>query len=205
MAETVEASAYITNLRDAISGVFMHSIGMILTAQGIDAEQYLRCAKAIVPLLGPSDMFGFGGFASTGLFPARMLPPFKEVVRLVVPYIGSQGVRRIHVWGTCYTPALAELLSLCKRYDIALSTDSSGPQRKPILGAWGYSSWDSANYRMPPLLESCKVRDSAGNRVPTCVPGTRCRGLERARHVRLTREWLARFSDHEGVGRQISP
>ena len=44
------AAAYVTHLRHTLSGVFMHPVGLILTTQSIDAEQYLRCAKAIVPL-----------------------------------------------------------------------------------------------------------------------------------------------------------
>lgn len=197
MAETIEASVYVTNLRNTVSGIFLHPVGMILTAQGIDAEQYLRCAAAIAPMLSKRDIFGLGGLAATGLFPGVMLPPFREIVRKVVPYLGSCGIKRIHIWGVCLAAALAELLALCKRYGIVLSTDSSGPQRRPILGQWGYASWYDPTYRMPPLLASCKTRDAFGNRAPNCTPGTHCRGQERERHVRLTREWLAQFSERE--------
>jgi hypothetical protein len=204
ISETVEAARYLTAMRNAIAGIFMHRVGLVLTAQGCNAEQYLACAKQIVPMLTDNDMFGFGGFAATGLFPGKLLPPFKEVVRLVVPYLGSCGINRVHVWGTCYAPALRELLTLCKRYGIALSTDSSGPQRKPYLGQWGYSTWRDNSYKMPPLLESCKAINGKGQRAPTCAPGTRCRGLERARHVALTREWLAEFSQYELNGKSPS-
>ena len=36
-----------------------------------------------------------------------------------------------------------------------------------------------------------------GKKVPTCSPNTCCRGLERARHVLLTREWFAHFRTRE--------
>lgn len=197
--ETVAAATYLSKHRKTISGIFMHPVGLILTAQGIDAEQYLYCAQKIVPMIGKDDIFGFGGFAATGLYPGVMLPPFKEVVRKVVPYVGTHGIKRIHIWGVCLASALVELLFLCKKYDIALSTDSSGPQRRPILAQWGYSSWYDTKYKMPPLLASCKALDSAGNKKPTCVPGTFCRGLERARHVEATREWLTDFRGREQI------
>lgn len=199
MAETVRAAAYLASMRQATQGIFMHPVSLILTAQGTNAKQYLACAKQIVPYLSPNDMFGIGGFAATGLFPGKLLQPFKEVVRLVVPYLGSQGVKRVHVWGSCYAPALRELLLACKKYSIAISTDSSGAQRKPILGQWGYSGWRDNLYKMPPILESCRAVNDKGYKVPTCAPGTRCRGLERARHVEMTRAWLASFSKREKI------
>ncbi len=64
----------------------MHPVGLVLTAQGVDAEQYLDCARQIVPMMGEGDIFGLGGFVATGLFPGTMLPPFKEIVRTVVPH-----------------------------------------------------------------------------------------------------------------------
>ncbi len=197
VTETIDAAAYISHLRNTISGIFMHPVGVILTAQGIDAEQYLRCAAAIAPMLSRHDVLELGGFAATGLFPGSMLPPFREIIRKVIPYLSSYDIKRIHIWGVCLATALAELLALCKRYGIALSTDSSGPQRRPILGQWGYASWYDPTYRLLPLLPSCKTRDTSGNRAPSCMPSSRCRGLERERHVKLTRAWLARLSMRE--------
>lgn len=197
VTETIEAAAYVTNLRRTICDIFMHPVGLILTAQGIDAAQYLACAKQIVPMIQKRDILGLGGFAATGLFPGKLLPPFREIARKVVPYAGRQGVKRIHIWGVCMASALAELLYLCDQHHIALSTDSSGPQRRPLWGEWGYASWRNNSYTIPPILEGCRAVDAFGKSAPNCAPDTRCRGLERARHVRLTRKWLAAFRERE--------
>jgi hypothetical protein len=65
------------------------------------------------------------------------------------------------------------------------------------FATWGYASWCNNRYPVPPVLDSCKVKDAFGNKAPTCSAATRCRGLERARHVLLTRDWLAQFRRRE--------
>jgi hypothetical protein len=92
--ETVAAASYLAKQRRRLRGVFGHSVGLALSAQGVELAQYLLCAEQIVPLLEPGDLFALGG-------------------------------------------------------------------------------------------------------APVCPPATRCRGLERCRHVTLTRQWLANFRARE--------
>lgn len=162
---TIEAAHYIVQHRN--------DLGLILSAQGVSSEQYFDCAKAIIPLLDHSrDMLGLGGFCITGIMPKKIMPTFKRTVGLVVPYAASQGVKRIHIWGVLYAPALAELLHLCDRHHIALSTDNSGPSVRPARGQWGYADWTDTKYQRP------------------CPE---IRGVERARHVQFVRHWLENF------------
>jgi len=100
---------------------------------------------------------------------------FRETISLVVP-LAAQFVNRVHIWGVCYAPALGELLWMCDRYGIKLSTDSSGPQVRPTRGEWGYMGWRDTEYKRSPV---------------------EIRGLERARHVVATREWLSKFRELE--------
>ena len=170
----------------------------ILSAQGVSPDQYLKCAEQIVPHLGPADIFGLGGWCIIGKMPKRMMPIFRQSMHKVIPFLGREGVRRVHIWGVCYAPALGTLLSLCDEADIALSTDSVGPSTRPAAtGSWGYASWTDKAYKRPPILNSCKTLDANGNKAPTCPPDTVCRGLERARHVQATREWLSDFRTRE--------
>lgn len=148
----------------------------ILSAQGVSARQYLSCAEQIVPLLSNGDVFGLGGWCITGKLPSQMLPVFRETMQLVIPFLGKEGVKRVHIWGVCYAKALGELLYLCDEYGITLSTDSMGPSIRPARGRWGYASWTNPHYRIPPV---------------------EIRGLHRAQHVQLTREWLADFRTRE--------
>jgi hypothetical protein len=162
--ETVRAAIYLAHHR--------MSTKLVLSAQGVSAQQYLRCAERIVPLLAPGDVFGLGGWCITGKLPTQMLPVFRETMRLVIPFLGREGVKQVHIWGVCYAKALGELLWLCDEYDIALSTDSAGPSVRPAMGSWGYAEWSDPSYRRPPV---------------------EIRGLERARHVGATRQWLETF------------
>jgi hypothetical protein len=163
--ETVRAAAYLARHRT-------DGVKLVLSAQGVSAQQYLRCASLIVPLLTSGDVFGLGGWCITGKLPAQMLPIFRETMRLVIPFLGREGVKQVHIWGVCYARALGELLWLCDEQGITLSTDSAGPSVRPAMGSWGYAEWSDPTYRRPePAI----------------------RGLERARHVTATREWLDHF------------
>lgn len=160
---------------------------LVLSAQGVSASQYLRCTQQLVSLLEPGDRFGLGGWCVVGKFPAQMMPVFRETMRLLIPFLGREGVKRVHLWGVCYAPALGELLWLCDEQGISLSTDSAGPSIRPALGQWGYAEWRDPQYRRPAV---------------------EIRGLERARHVEATRAWLHRFREtphyHPVQPRQLS-
>lgn len=195
--ETVAAAHYLAAERKFLRGVFGRSVGLALSAQGVEVGQYMHCAEQIVPLMEEQDIFGLGGWCITGLLPDAILPSFYEIMAEVIPYLGKQQVKRVHVWGVIFPEALGYLLYLCDLAGIQLSTDSSGPSRYPTLGQWGYGSWRDPRYKKPSVLASCKVVDEHGRKSPTCLPGTFCQGLERARHVQLTREWLAHFRERE--------
>ncbi len=102
----------------------------------------------------------------------QIMPIFRETMRTLISFLGREGVKQVHIWGVCYAPALGELLWLCDEWGIALSTDSAGPSYRPAKGSWGYAEWIDPTYTRPPV---------------------ETRGLERARHVKATREWLTHF------------
>ena len=163
--ETVNAAEYLANHRNGLD--------LVLSAQGVDAVQYLDCVRRVVPFLDlDRDVLGLGGWCIIGKLPSVMLPVFRETVKIVIPYIAPRGVKGVHIWGVLYAPALAELLCACDKHGISVSTDSSGPQRRPSFGMWGYADWVNRNYQRP---------------------ATDIRGLERARHVKAVRSWLDAF------------
>jgi len=197
--ETVNAAIYLSKQRRRLRKVFGHPVGLVLSAQGVEVEQYMRCAEQIIPYVEEGDVFGLGGWCITGLLPSIMVPCFKLVMSELIPFLASRGIKRLHVWGVIMPEALAFLYALCMLYGIQPSTDSSGPCRYPILGNWGYGSWRNNSYKVPPILESCKAVDAHGRKAPTCSLDTRCRGLERCRHVTLTRDYLAHFHEREPI------
>jgi hypothetical protein len=198
--ETIKAAEYLSSQRRRIDKAFGHHVKLVLSAQGVEAAQYKRCAEAIVKLMKPDDVFGLGGWCITGLRRHDMLPAAALILPGVFEVLGKAGVKRVHVFGVIIPALLGFLLYLCKPYGIHLSTDSSGPCREPAEhGRWGYGSWTDPTYkhRSPLTLETCKTIDEQGNKSPSCPPGTHCKGLERARHVALTRDYLAHFSERE--------
>ena len=167
VTETVAAAKFLSENRQGLS--------LCLSAQGVNAKQYLSCVEQVVSCLDPNrDMLGLGGWCIIGKMPKVMMPVFRDTIKLIIPYVAKQGVKKAHIFGVIYPTALGELAWMCNQHDIELSTDSASPALHPVFGEWGYGEW----------------RDNSYNRVPTSI-----RGIDRARHVRLTREWLARLQD----------
>lgn len=210
--QTVLAAEYMVSKRDYIREQVGHDVGLVLSAQGVDAEQYLRCAERILPLLDPEkDIFGFGGWCILGM-QRSLLPTFYETMNALIPLLKRYKIQRGHIWGVCFAEALGHLAYLCdhigthwdEKHRIVLSTDSVGPTTRvvkelkshPGHASWGYSSWYEV-VTLARVLETCKVLDENGNKAPACAHGTKCRGLERARHVEATSGWLANFRQRE--------
>src|SRR6266568_4006890 len=197
--ETIKAAQYLATQRRRIDGVFGHHVRLILSAQGVEAEQYRRCAEEIVKVMKPEDdIFGLGGWCITGLMRHDMLPAAAMILPGVFEVLGKAGVKRVHVFGVIIPALLGFLLHLCKKYGIRLSTDSAGPCVEPARnGNLGYGSWTDPDYKVAPILDSCRVLDEQGEKAPTCLPDTICRGLDRIRHTSLTRDYLSYFEERE--------
>jgi hypothetical protein len=163
--ETIKAADYLSKHR--------LGLGLVLSAQGVTRNQYMRCAEEVVPMMDlDKDIFGFGGWCIIGRKKASLFKDFVEIVSDVVPYLSENGVKKIHIWGVLYSKPLGALLWICDKYNIELSTDSSGPQKRPVFGQWGFADWKDATYQRPP---------------------TSTRGQERARHVQAVISWLDDF------------
>ncbi len=159
---------------------------LALNVQGVTPEQYLRCVQAVVPLLRGGDMLGLGGWCVLGRLP-RMMGDFLQTLALVMPFLARESVSRVHLYGCIYTPALAAALAMCDQYGIMLSNDSAFPSFGPRVGKWGYGSWRERRYVRPHVCLSAAH----------CAGMSRCLGRDCIRHVRLTRAWLAHFSQRE--------
>lgn len=143
--------------------------GLVLSAQGVTPSQYFECTQKIIEYIRPNqDILGLGGWCVVGIY-RSLMSSFLQTINLVIPYAESKGIKRIHIWGVLYPPALGRLAWLCDQYEIELSTDSAGPAMYPVWGQWGYAEWQNRNYQKPPATEL---------------------GLHRASHVQATRVWL---------------
>lgn len=164
---TVEAARYLHNNRNRVPG------DLIQSAQGVTTKQYLQCVKEITPYMNlESDALGLGGWCIMGKMRRKITPVFLRTISKVIPWFAEQGGKKVHIWGVLLAQGIGPLLWLCNRHELALSTDSAGPQMKPCLGSWGYADWIDHSY----------------SRVPTDY-----RGQDRAKHVEMVREWLSDF------------
>lgn len=63
--ETIKAAHYLSSQRKRIDQAFGHHVRLVLSAQGVNAEQYARCARELVRVMKPEeDIFGLGGWCS---------------------------------------------------------------------------------------------------------------------------------------------
>lgn len=164
--ETINAARYLNQHRAGES--------LIVSAQGVDAPQYLRCVQGLLPFFKEGDILGLGGWCITGKMPRQMMTVFSQTVKSVIPFIAGQGIQRVHLWGVVYPAALAALYNIAHEHGIAVSTDSMGVNLNPAYGSWGYGSWRDNSY---------------------CRPDASLLGEHRAKHARITREWLNVFAD----------
>jgi hypothetical protein len=176
VVETVAAARFLAGNRHKLP------VGtrLVLSAQGVTAEQYLYCAKQVFPLLSDGDILGLGGWCIAGKMPRRIRPTFNTTVLRVLPCAADSGVERVHIWGVVDPTFLGPLLWVCDQNGLRLSTDSAGPQLRPAMGEWGYRGWRNGAYNSPPV---------------------EARGIHRAMHVRMTRIYLnnlrrSRFYHH---------
>jgi hypothetical protein len=120
--ETVEAARYLTAKRPALA-----PRALVLACQGVDAARYRQCTAEVLKVATPADWLGLGGWCVLGRWRRRWLPAFWETLRTCLPLAAGAGVRRVHVFGVLWLPALGGLLWLADRHGLAVSTDSSAP------------------------------------------------------------------------------
>jgi len=162
--ETISAAKFLSDNRNGKN--------IILSAQGVSTDQYMKCVEEIAPLMRKNDIFGLGGWCVLGIKKNTLRESFREIIVNVIPFLSKYDVKLVHIWGVVYPFPLGELLAVCDVFDIKLSTDSSGPQKRPIFGTWGYGDWIDRDYE---------------------VPDVAIRGDDRRRHVIEVRKWLSGF------------
>lgn len=119
--ETVDAAAYLASRREELV-----PRRLVLSCQGVDAEQYGECAAGILQHAGPDDWIGFGGWCILGRWQS-WLSEFVRTCQRVLPAVRDAGVGHVHIFGVLWLPALGALLWLADHYGLTVSTDSTAP------------------------------------------------------------------------------
>lgn len=136
--ETLWAAQYYSSQREEIAK-YAHHLGFV--GQGIDPDQYEGCVRAMLPLMQSGDYFGFGGFCIWGRMPKRITPIAEETIKRVIPILWGAGIRRFHLLGVQYAPAIewvADLVrwineGLAEKDHITFSTDGSAPETSATI------------------------------------------------------------------------
>lgn len=115
---TVEAAKYLASQRERLK-----PRQLVLAAQGVDAIQYAECAAGVLNHCLPGDVFGLGGWCILGR-EKKWLPTFWGAMRKVLPMVAAKGLKRIHIFGVMWRPALGGLVWLADRNGLTVSTDS---------------------------------------------------------------------------------
>jgi hypothetical protein len=125
--ETIRSAHYYHNQRGRIAGAIAYA------CQGVSTAQYVACAQALIPLIRPGrDWFAFGGFCIVGMVPS-LKPLLYAALDAILPLLRASGVHRAHLLGVTVSDAIIEAAALGRRYGVALSTDSSGPERNAAV------------------------------------------------------------------------
>lgn len=175
--ETVAAAEFLASKRAELK-----PRKLILSCQGVTIEQYIRCASMMLPLFEEDDCFGFGGFCIIGqrqrsVCPDGMKYPeqFVQIFERVAPMLTRSGIRRAHIFGVSYLPALRQIVPIAKKLNLQISIDTSSIERNSVIEGkvwsdegfrqklgrpWKYTGPDPVppNYWHPNLLAHDNIR-----------------------------------------------
>lgn len=118
---TVDAAAYLAARRDELL-----PRRLILSAQGVDACQYIECVDAVLAVATPADWIGLGGWCILGRW-VSWLPTFWATLTAILPRIARAGITHVHIFGVLFLRALGGLVWLADRCGLIVSTDSTAP------------------------------------------------------------------------------
>lgn len=126
--ETIEAAAFLSNSRKRLGKRIP-----ILSCQGVNTEQYIKCLKEILALADTKDIIGFGGFCIISQ-KREYENDYYEVIKKAMPLIKDAGISRIHVFGLGLFRALLQTDIYCRLNKIEASYDTSSPELNATFG-----------------------------------------------------------------------
>jgi hypothetical protein len=140
VTQTLESAAYYNRQRHKIQGRIM------FIGQGVTPDQYINdCLVPMLDYMQPGDYFGFGGFCIWGRMPKRITPIAHETILRALPLLWQCGIRRIHLLGVMYAPAVEWVSTLinwindvARKEGFICSTDGSGPEQAGTIAGCEY-------------------------------------------------------------------
>lgn len=103
VGETIQSAQYLVNQRNRLQ-----NRSLVLACQGVDAIQYDDCVSEILKVAREEDVIGLGGWCILGRFKS-WLPTFWATLHKILPRIANANLKRVHIFGVLYQPALGGL------------------------------------------------------------------------------------------------
>lgn len=119
--QTIAAAQYLASQRK-----FLNNRICVLGCQGVDPSQYAICTREVLQIATSADWIGLGGWCILGK-QQRWMPTFRQTLIEVIPLIAASPVNHVHIYGVLFEPAIGNLLWMCDRYGLTVSTDSKKP------------------------------------------------------------------------------
>lgn len=126
--ETIESAKYLCSQRDRLN-----DRKLVLSCQGVTANQYMGCLKAILDIASPEDIIGFGGFCILSKS-VKYETEFYEVVNKGFPMIRENGNSRVHIFGMGVFRVLVQADIYARMNEIECSYDTSSPELNSVFG-----------------------------------------------------------------------
>ncbi len=97
---------------------------LVLSCQGVTAEQYISCMRDLLQIAQPQDCIGLGGWCIVGQ-QRHLAKLFWRAMDDCLPMIAERGIRDVHVFGLSYVPVIREFAVRCKELGLNASNDTS--------------------------------------------------------------------------------
>lgn len=96
---------------------------LVLSCQGVTAEQYIACMKDLLQIAKPQDCIGLGGWCIVGQ-QRHLAGLFWDVMNICLPLIAEK-CKDVHVFGLSWFPLVREFAVRCRELGLNASNDTS--------------------------------------------------------------------------------
>lgn len=128
VTETINAAKYLSSLRN-----FLYPRQLVLSCQGTNYDQYIKCLNEILKNADKNDCIGMGGFCIIGR-KKSLVPEFLKIQQTSFEIIRDFGIKDVHLFGVTSIPILEKWSEIGKEFDLNLSVDSSSFEVNSVFG-----------------------------------------------------------------------
>ncbi|MDY0247273.1 MAG: hypothetical protein RBR26_10160 [Methanosarcina mazei] len=126
--ETIKAAEFLDGCRSKLG-----TRKLILSCQGVNADQYIQCLENILNVSKEGDIIGFGGFCIMSKS-IEYEKQYYDVIKRAFPLIKKEGINRVHIFGVGIFRALIQTDVFARMNGLECSYDTSSPEINATYG-----------------------------------------------------------------------